>query len=178
MARIQDPKVQLLAETDDATVPVPVAAKPIPVQAPPVAAPVEVRNAAAAAPTPPDRSGEDEVEASPTLGNLTGTSEHPLGVALTSQVAELLGSGKHDLAVHVRFAVTEELGELQDGRADQRCIFQKRPAVLALVVDEIGRERKNYLVHCSAFLLLVFEGNRTYFGRPKELDRKHTIADC
>lgn len=141
-----------LAETDDATAPEPVDVKPEPAQVPLVAVPAEARDETVAARILPDSAGEDEVEALPALGDLARHGQHALGVTLAGHVSELLGSGKHDLAVHIVLAILQELGELQGGRADEGDVFQRRPTSLAPVVNEVGRERKNHLVHCLAFL--------------------------
>lgn len=150
-----------LTETDETIVPVPADNKPAPAQVPPVAAPVEARDAAAAVLIQPDRAREDKNERPPTLGNLAHPSDrqacqtqHTLGVALAGHLPELCGAGEHDFALHVQLALLQELDELQSRVTLKRNVREELPAVIALVVDEVGRNRENHLVHCFAFFLV------------------------
>ena len=116
---IQAPGVQrseLLARTQSPIAGEPVAPEPAEEQTPPVAVPVEARDAAAAARTPPDRSREGQIELPELRRDLVLVLQEPFGVFLTEIGVELFASSTdHLFPVDRAFARFEEGYQFQVG---------------------------------------------------------------
>lgn len=86
---LKNPRIRLLAGTNQAIRRVEDADEPSEVQAPPIAVPAEVRHTATAIRVLPDRTRKDEIVPSPFLGDLVLVVEKPLGRMLAQIRAEL-----------------------------------------------------------------------------------------